>query len=450
MPTWLQKHNWVQTIILFVLAILSLLLIFSTTYTASNPQEGQGAVLRQIVFFVLGFSIYFALSSGDISWIKQKTTVSLLYVVILVALIGVLVFAPEINGTKRWILIGPLSFQPAEYAKLVLILLTSYIFTQNIDELGGLEQKWQENLWLKLLISTVLTSIFVMLIFLQPSLGNAILTGMIWLVLIFMVFPMNSDFMLGMFASFTGFLSYYSLIIFDNLRNISLLSDNEWKLFVVASFALLSAVLYKFFDFKLIPLLFVFFSLLVTGPLIDFGYQNILQPYHRERIDTYIEGFGADPRDSGYQVRQSLTAIGAGQLFGRGYLQGTQSSLQTLPFAHTDFIFAAHAEQFGLMGVIILFILYGLLFLNLIQTMLKLSDIFAKLVVTGVIALLAVNIFINIAMNMGLVPVTGVPLPLVSYGGSAVIVNLSALGLVQMAGNALKSKDVTEKFTWGP
>jgi rod shape determining protein RodA len=235
--------------------------------------------------------------------------------------------------------------------------------------------------------------------------------------------------------------------VFATISQSTFLEDIWWRVFSLSALGAIFLSLHYLFKYARIPLVIAFAAVLLIGPAIDFTWNNVLLDYHRERVVSYSEGFSSDPTGSDYQVRQSIIAIGAGQLWGRGFLQGTQSSLQTLPFAHTDFIFAALAEQFGFIGVIVLFGLYAILLARLAMIAMNSKDRFAKLIVVGVIAIIAINIFVNTAMNMGLIPVTGVPLPLISHGGSSVLVITISLGLAQMANNSIDSRDLANKFT---
>ena len=173
---------------------------------------------------------------------------------------------------------------------------------------------------------------------------------------------------------------------------------------------------------QLLTLLAVFVVTAVVGWLF------ILQPYQRDRLVTFLNP-QADPLKTGYNVRQSVIAVGSGQLLGRGFALGSQSQLHFLPEPETDFIFAVLAEEFGLVGVFILLGVYFLLMYRLIRLSLRTRDNFAAYFSLGLAALLLVEVFINVGMNMGMAPVTGIPLPLVSAGGSSLLAFLGALGV---------------------
>ena len=155
-----------------------------------------------------------------------------------------------------------------------------------------------------------------------------------------------------------------------------------------------------------------------------------LQPHQKERILTFVNP-GTDPYGRGYQVRQAVIAVGAGGLLGRGLGFGSQSQLKFIPASQTDFIFAVIAEELGLLGVGLVLFLWGLIFYRLARAVANLKDSFAIFYILGLSALFFGQIFINLGMNIGLVPVTGIPLPFLSYGGSFLLVSLIAIGLVE-------------------
>ena len=171
----------------------------------------------------------------------------------------------------------------------------------------------------------------------------------------------------------------------------------------------------------------------VTAVMASRGTEwQLLQDYQYRRIDTFLDP-ASDPLGAGYHITQSQIALGSGGWTGRGYMQGTQSSLNFLPEKHTDFIFTTLAEEFGFVGGVSLLVLYLLILLFCVATALRTKDRFASLVSLGVAVTFFLYFAINMAMVMGLVPVVGVPLPLVSYGGSAMLVLMAAFGLVQSA-----------------
>ncbi len=172
-------------------------------------------------------------------------------------------------------------------------------------------------------------------------------------------------------------------------------------------------------------LIFVIFGL-AASPFI---WHN-LKPYQKKRIEIFLDP-SLDPSKTGYNVRQAEIAVGSGGMAGQGFGQGSQSQLNFLPVAHTDFIFAGYAEATGLVGSLFLLTLYAVLILRGLRVAQVTRDSFGRLLIIGIVAQLGVQIVINIGMNIGLLPVTGVPLPLVSFGGTSVFITLIALGIIE-------------------
>jgi rod shape determining protein RodA len=155
---------------------------------------------------------------------------------------------------------------------------------------------------------------------------------------------------------------------------------------------------------------------------------HFLKPYQKERIATFLNP-ESDPRDSGYQVLQSKIAVGSGQLWGKGTAQGTQTQLRFLPVPHTDFIFAAYAEEHGFFGVLLALMLYGIVMLRLVSSAQTAPDAAGMFLVAGFLGVFAFQVLVNVGMVVGYLPVTGIPLPLMSYGGSSVVFTCLAIGL---------------------
>ena len=167
--------------------------------------------------------------------------------------------------------------------------------------------------------------------------------------------------------------------------------------------------------------------LLVAG--IGWSTGKLLKPYQKARLTSFLDP-DSDPRGSGYQIRQSLIAVGSGGLWGKGTNQGTQTQGDFLPIPYTDFIFAAFCEEHGFVGAVGVLLLYFLILMRLIQNAQTASDLPGSLLVMGVVAVIIFQIAVNIGMVVGLMPVTGIPLPLMSYGGSSILFTFLALGIV--------------------
>ena len=170
--------------------------------------------------------------------------------------------------------------------------------------------------------------------------------------------------------------------------------------------------------------------LLIGLIVVSFSWFYVLKDYQKERVLTFLNPH-SDPWGRGYHIIQSIIAVGSGKLLGRGLGHGTQSQLNFLPEQHTDFIFATIAEEWGFLGSFFILILFGILFFRLIKISLSSSNNFARLFVIGAATMISLEVIINIGMNMGLLPIIGIPLPFISYGGSSMVMNFVTLGIIQ-------------------
>jgi len=278
--------------------------------------------------------------------------------------------APEWGDVRSWIAIGPIVFQPSEIAKFGVIISLSKFIDINKDNIN------HPVVLLKIILFAFLP---IALILIQPDFGTAV---------VFIFF----------------------IVIMIYIAGI----DRKY----VLSIMIIGLIL-------IIAGLSVFFQIMENYTLgDDFRFDRIVTFFYPE----------LDPDDTGYQVIQSKTAIGSGMLYGRGLYKGVQNQLGYLPTKETDFIFAVIGEELGLTGGIVLLCLYAILLYRLIRIAKNAANMFGSLIVTGITAMLLFHIFENIGMTMGLTPVTGIPLPFISYGGTFMLVNMISIGLCLSVG----------------
>lgn len=322
---------------------------------------------KQIVFVVMGLLLAFFMLRFDYTEIQKYGRY--LYGAALLILVIVLIFGTEVRGTTGWIGIGSLPpVQPAEFTKVLLILTFAEFLSRRRGELDTFRQMLPCFLYMGLPF---------LLIMAQPDLGTA---------LVYIVITVAMMYMAG--------------------ANPRLLSG------LIAGLLLLTALL----------LLLHF----------QFGLWLPLDNYQIKRLTVFVNPYqdGQGGRGAGWNTIQSLIAIGAGGLKGTGLYQGTQVQLNFLPERHTDFIFAVIGEELGFIGAAVLIILYGFLLVRALIIAAEARDLDGTLIVVGISAMWLFHIFENIGMCIGLMPVTGIPLPFVSYGGSSLLSNMIAVGLV--------------------
>jgi rod shape determining protein RodA len=290
-----------------------------------------------------------------------------LYACSLLLLVLVTVFGRTGMGAQRWLAVGPFAFQPSELAKLAVTLALARYFAED-PKRGGYELR-------DLAVPGVMVLVPLLLVLKQPDLGTAMML----------------------------LLTSSLIVMLAGLRPRS----------VVAVVLAVSVAVSLFF---LVP------------PAREQIWGS-LKPYQQKRITSFIDP-GSDPLGSGYHANQSKIAVGSGQITGKGYRKGTQSQMAFLPERHTDFIFSVIAEETGLVGAGLVIFLYALLLLLGVDAARNAKDRLGALMAGGLVSMIALYVCINVGMAVGFVPVVGVPLPLVSYGGTSVIATFIALGLL--------------------
>ena len=347
----LQNFDWTLLGLVSILTTLGLVNLFSATHQADGLS---GEMSRQLVAFAIGVAS--ALVVTVIDYRHYERLALPVFAVALGLLALTLVIAPVTRGSQSWLFGGRV--QPAEFAKLSLVLVLARYFHRNPP---GETTRLRDLIWPGMIIGLP-----VGLIVLQRDMGVALLT----------------------------------LLIGATYLPLVRIPWRAWAGVAVLALAALAAL-----------------------------WTFSLAPYQKERILAVVDP-GRDPLASGYQVNQSRIAIGSGGLFGTGYMQGTQTQLRFLPTQHTDFAFSVVAEEWGFAGSCVVLVLYAtLLFWGLVVARSSKDD-FGALLAIGVVGCLFWPAVLNVAMVLGLAPVIGVPLPLVSYGGTQVLANLIALGLL--------------------
>lgn len=335
-----------------LLILAGLALVYSTSVSSGTME----AFYRQLTFVIIGLTAYVFFAFYNYQNLAKLNRWA--YPILILLLVILLFYGREVRGSTRWFNLGFFNFQPAEFAKIVVILgLSRWIYLK----------RGQINSWKNLSITFLYAFIPAVLVFLEPDLGSALILLSIW------------------------------------------------------SGLILISPIYKRF---LAALLIIF--ILAVG----FSWQFLLKDYQRHRVEVFLNP-NLEPRGRGYNVRQAIIAVGSGQFLGRGLGQGLQSQLRFLPEKQTDFIFASSAEEIGFLGCIGLLALYCYLLWRLVKIMHTARDDLAMYIVGGILFLFLPQIFINIGMNLGILPVTGIPLPFLSVGGSSFLVVMICLGITQ-------------------
>lgn len=342
--------EWPLPAIAIVLCVLGIL-------TMHTYGDGASLAPRQVVWVIIGVAAYAMLASIDLRFIRRTPVILAGYAISLALLALLLVAVHPVMGARAWFSLGPVAFQPADPAKLVLIALLAKYFSRRHAVIRNVRH---------IAISGLYVGAPVLLVLLEPDLGTAVIMCAIW----------------------------FGMILVSGIS----------KKHLAAVLAI---------------------GLVAAAGLWTFG----LHPYQRERIVAFVNP-AADIQGSGYNAYQATIAVGSGELWGKGIGYGTQSKLRFLPVYQTDFIFAAFAEEWGFVGIGLLLLLYGLLLMRLIAIARRSATNFDALFTIGVVILFTAHIFIHAGINVGILPVTGTTIPFMSSGGSHVVMEFAALGIV--------------------
>jgi rod shape determining protein RodA len=349
-----EYFDWWLLLLTVIISGLGLVVLYSAVNAGAGSAHA-GLFTRQLVWYAFGTAVMVV--AFVVNYKVYERWGHLFYILCIILLVAVLVHGKYVGGSRRWLVIGPLTLQPSELVKLAVIVMLARYYARMV-RMEGLRMR-------ELLIPLLVTSAPFFLIVRQPDLGTALLVALI-----------------------AGCITLYIKIERTT-----------------------------------------FFGLLVTGalaiPLVWF----FLKAYQKRRIMTFLNP-DLDPLGAGYHIIQSKIAIGSGMLTGKGFLKGTQNTLEFLPEQHTDFIFSVLAEEWGFVGAVVVLMFFLLLITWGLQVAQRSRDPFGTILAVGVTAMIACQMFINIGMVMGLLPVVGMPLPLISYGGSSVLTTMAGIGLL--------------------
>jgi len=390
-----KRFDWLLLSLLLMILITGVFVIYSASTTnLGEDYHTESYYMRQIVWIILSLVILILLLQVPHSVIDFLITPMYIFSLLLLILV---LFMPEVKGTHRWIGLGTFNVQPSEIAKLSTILILSKVLSRPHIGDGQI-----------LMRTFPLVLLPFALIAIEPDLGTSLTFIVITFALLF----------------FSSLQFFYLILIISPV--LSVITSVNPFLFIIYILVLI-VVLYRsrlsviIIGFATVLNCFIYF----LTPIL----WNSLKTYQQNRILTFIDPL-RDPFGAGYQIIQAKIAIGSGGFLGKGFLQGTQKNLNFLPEHHTDFIFSVIGEEFGFLGCFFILSLFFLFLYRLAKGVNKLKDREKKFATIGIISYLTFQIFVNIGMNLGVVPTTGIPLPFISYGGSNLIINFLAVGLV--------------------
>ncbi|MBM3307461.1 MAG: rod shape-determining protein RodA [Candidatus Eisenbacteria bacterium] len=378
------------------LVAVGIVMVYSATRGAADASLS-GLAQRQAVFAVLGL----AALVGAL-FVPQDTLeilAPLLYGLAMALLVAVLFVGVGKMGERRWLDLGVLRFQPSELAKYAMILLLARWLARKKTKLERATH---------LVVPIVITLIPFGLVLREPDLGTSLMFPLILLPMLYWAGARPVVILLLLAPALSVVLAFHLVV---------------WLVFLgaLACLLYLSRVL-------LTDKVVVFTASVVAGRVSPLLWAH-LEEYQRHRVLAFLS-----PEkyrfSTGYQLIQSKIAIGSGSAFGKGFLQGTQKNYAFLPEQHTDFIFSVLGEEFGFLGCAVVLALYLYLVLRMLRLAAQARNRFAGLVIVGIASMLFVQSAVNVGVTLGMSPVTGMPLPLLSYGGTSLLVTLGAIGVV--------------------
>ena len=408
----------------FLLCAIGIAAIYSAGVDA-NGVIVSNEYIKQLIWFVIG--VFLLISAALIDFSRFKDTVWMIFLFTILLLVLTRVAGKVVNGSRSWLGIAGFGIQPAEFAKIATVLmLARYLDSAEFD-----------SSFKKLLITGLILGIPLALILSQPDFGSALVFFPAALVMLTLA---DVDFQYILFGvlSILGIFFFLCLPLYaanhPNPENVIyiLMTQDKILLLVFALILIISVISgigwlkFKKRYYYWLSYSFAIFAFSIAGAVAA---HKVLKPYQIERLLVFIDP-NIDPKGSGWNILQSVTAIGSGGFLGKGFLQGTHSHARYIPQQSTDFIFSIIAEEFGFVGCIVLFPLYTVIFVRCFVLIETSKDRFSQFVVGGILGIFAFHFMINIGMAMGIMPVTGIPLYFISYGGPALRSGLLSIGLL--------------------
>lgn len=422
------KISYLDFTLLIILALfltISILFIYSGT---KNINSLKNRYLNQIIYGTLGLIFGIVLLLIDLKKINDISEYIYLFGIFL--LILTLIIGTRVRSSKSWIRFGPIGVQPSEFMKIFYIL-----FLSKIISLYQNDEKYRKSLKF-FFITFLITIIPVLLILKQPDFGSAFIFLLIFITIGFFA-DLNSEMLIlmiimGLFIFLIPILRIYLKIIDTSVFIKNIIFSNKYFLIVsiliITTGVIVLLISYNF-ESKLLMRISIIFIGIGVALVLSIIADKILADYQKKRLLVFIDP-ELDKLGSGYNIIQSKIAIGAGGLFGKGIFKGTQSQFGFLPERSTDFIFSIIGEEGGFLLSFAILFMWGVIYYKILNLIKQTSSYYYKIVLSGIFGYFFNQTILNIGMTIGLMPITGVPLPFISYGGSSLIASIFAYMIV--------------------
>ena len=420
----IDAFDYILLICVLILTASGIAFIYSSAINSDGILVTNEYV-KQIVWASVGILLVVVTVLYD--YRKTARYAYILYAALVPVLLYTVVFGRHVNGANSWIGIGHFGIQPSEFGKIIFII---FLAKKLSDSQGEVPLK-------RFLIAASIFALPVLLILAQPDLGTASVYIPIFLVMCFMAdIPLRYIvfvFAVGMGTIFLTVLPVWNNVIAHRkIAAIGALTDIRLRLLLIAaslSITLIGIVVRRYLRGQRYFYWISYVSLIIALSLFgSYGAGRVLKQYQISRLIVFLDP-SVDPKGSGWNIIQSKIAIGAGGIFGRSFLHGTQSHYRFLPQQSTDFIFSILSEELGFIGGLVIFVLYGIIFFRTLKIM-RNSTGYGLYIAAGILAMFFFHFFVNIGMVMGIMPITGIPLLFLSYGGSSLWTAMVAVGLL--------------------
>ena len=402
---YLLKFDWYTFLVYCALVSIGLTNIYSTGHSQGENMFSLGHTFgKQLFFSALGILVIFFVQFTRVKVYERYS--SIFYLIVLVLLVGLFVFGNEVSGAKSWYSVAGFSFQPAELAKVVTALaLTKHLSEINTD-LRNISHQ---------ITAFILILIPAILILPQPDPGSTVVFLSFLLVLHTEKLPSRY------------ILVFCGVVI---LFIITLLIGHNLTTYVVITIAVIYIIGMRNKKRRKVFLPTILVVLLASGFIqsVDYVFENVFEQRHRDRFNIVL-GREVDTQGIGYNINQSQIAIGSGGMFGKGFLEGTQTMGNFVPEQQTDYIFTTVGEEWGFVGTFFVIVLFMVLMLRILFTSKRQKNKFSRIYCYSVVSLIFAHFSINLGMVLGLLPTIGIPLPFLSYGGSNLLAFSLLLGI---------------------
>lgn len=403
-----EKIDWTVTGLYLMLVFIGWLNIYAAIYNEEHQSifDISQRYGKQLIW--IGAALIIAITVLLIDFRFYSSFAYAIYFLCLLTLIAVLLIGTEVKGSKSWFAIGGLAIQPSEFAKFATgLALSKYLSTLNIRI---------EDLSSKMMVALIIL-LPAGLILLQPDTGSTLVYVSLFIVLYRE--GLSGTYFTLVFSAATLFI--LTLLIRNSSMSLPFGTElaGEWILVAfLASLAIASILFFRHVKYvwQFVVIVFILASGFIFS--VSYVFENVLLPHQTKRIDVLL-GLESDPKGAGYNVNQSMIAIGSGGFSGKGFLKGTQTKFDFVPEQSTDFIFCTIGEEWGFAGSFVLILLFVWLLLRLIQLAERQRSKFSRIYGYAVASILFFHFAVNIGMTIGLAPVIGIPLPFISYGGSS-------------------------------